>query len=223
MIYHTSLLFNLDLVNAFYQFLASQRTRNFFMNSFRVRHLERALKLFEEGASGPVSQLDLFLKRYFQSHKRIAQDDKHWIAENAYEAFRWQGLLTHLTPGKQDWAHKLKTYFVNDRWRSLSGSDSIAPHSRCSVPEPLYSKLSSVFGTGKAIEICNIYNERPRTFLRVNTLKTQRDQAFKALVARGVPVEKSAVSPCGLVVADDSRLRDVPEFKTGLVEIQDDA
>ena len=181
------------------------------------------MKLFEESKASHISPLDLHLRRYFEAHKKVSSGDRAWIADHAYEAMRWQGILNHLNPAKPDWAHKLKTYFTNDRWRGLSTVESVPPSSRCSIPPALYDKLATTFGHHKATEIAFIYNEKPRTFLRVNTMVLSRDQAFKSLVSKSVPVEKSPTAPACLVVAEGGRVGELPEFKSGHFEIQDAA
>ena len=167
--------------------------------------------------------LDLFLKRYFESHKKIESPDQAWISDHCFQVVRWKGLLGHINPTKTEWAHKLQTYFKNPRWKSVSSDLNVPPHVRCSVPEELFSRLEKTFGTNKAVDLCNIFNEKPRTFLRVNTLAESRDRVFKLLVARGVAVEKSANAPAALVLSDSHTLRDLPEFRDGLFEIQDEA
>ena len=193
------------------------------MNAFRVRHLENCLRLFDSHKPEEYIALDLFLKRYFDSHKKIASTDQAWISDHCNQVVRWKGLLAQINPTKTDWAHKLQTYFKNRRWKSLSSDLKVPSHVRCSVPADLFARLERTFGTNKAVDLCNIFNEKPRTFLRVNTLAESRDRVFKQLVARGVPVEKSANAPAALVLSEPHTLRDLPEFRDGLFEIQDQA
>ena len=58
--------------------------------------------------------------------------------------------------------------------------------------------------------------------LRVNTLKTTRDDVLEELKKLGIKAEPCALSPIGIRVADRPSLNALPMLKTGLVEIQDE-
>lgn len=192
------------------------------MNAFRVRHLENCLCGFEE-ATLLKQPLDLFLQRYFRAHKAIGSSDRAWICDNVYEMVRWKGLIDYLTPPPTTWPNRLRTYIISDRWRGHTKNASISPHTRCSFPKELFSRIEMAFGTKKAMDICNILNEPAPTFLRVNTLKISRDRVYKYLLNKAIPLEKCQHSPYGLVLSTKVRLLDLPEYKKGYIEIQDEA
>eukprot|EP00386_Alphamonas_edax_P006572 GDKI01021246.1.p1 GENE.GDKI01021246.1~~GDKI01021246.1.p1 ORF type:complete len:382 (-),score=68.63 GDKI01021246.1:28-1173(-) len=192
------------------------------MNAFRVRHLENCLKHFEEVTTFK-QPLDLFLKRYFQAHKAIASQDRAFIVENVYDLVRWKGLLDYVTPPPANWSNRLRTFFISDRWKAHTLNTRLEPHIRCSFPEGLFKRIDAAFGTKKAMQICNTLNENCPIFLRVNTNKVSRDKIFKYLTNKGVAVEKCVNSPVGLMLTHKQRLLDLPEYKQGLVEIQDES
>ncbi|KAF8822806.1 putative ribosomal Rna small subunit methyltransferase B [Cardiosporidium cionae] len=192
------------------------------MNAFRVRHLENALNRFEQLAA--IRQpVDIFLKSYFQEHKRMSSPDKLWIRDQIYEVIRWKALLDHVSPPPSSWAARLRTYFISNRWRNQTTNTALSPHLRCCFPEVLFRRIEASHGTEKTVSLCNTLNEHPSTFLRVNTNRISRDRVIKFLTSRGVMVEKCSSSPSGLILGQLIRLKDLPEYTNGYIEIQDES
>eukprot|EP00927_Polykrikos_kofoidii_P062230 TRINITY_DN57035_c0_g1_i1.p1 TRINITY_DN57035_c0_g1~~TRINITY_DN57035_c0_g1_i1.p1 ORF type:complete len:407 (+),score=52.08 TRINITY_DN57035_c0_g1_i1:71-1222(+) len=195
------------------------------MNATRVRHLENALKLFDGCRAGdtPNLPLDMFLRRYFQAHKFLNDKDRAWISEKTYEVNRWRGLVDHLTPHPHTWVNRLRTFLSSDRWRSQTQNDRLAHHVRCSFPEELFKRMESNLGTKVAKEVCDVQNEYATTFLRVNVARYSRDKVHKFLISKDVPVEKTLNSKVGLSLASKQKLLELPEYKLGYFEIQDES
>lgn len=195
------------------------------MNANRVRYLENALHLFEHSrkTDTPHLPLDLFLRRYFQAHKFLDEKDRAWISSTTYEVYRWRGLVDHLTPAPHTWVNRLRTFFTSDRWRSQTQNKKLPHHVRCSFPKELYARLEGSLGTKAAFEVCNVQNEAAMTFLRVNTAKAPRDKVYAFLSANSVPVEKTLASKTGLLLTTKQKLLDLPEYKLGYFEIQDES
>lgn len=195
------------------------------MNATRVRHLENALGLFEQSrrTETPFLPLDLFLRRYFQAHTFLDNKDRAWISDKTYELYRWRGLIDHLTPQPHTWVNRMRTFFMSDRWRSQTQNNKLPYHVRCSFPLELYKRLETNLGTKVASELCDILNEPAMTFLRVNTAKISRDKVHSFLSSRSVPVEKTLTSQVGLMLSSKQKLLDLPEYKLGYFEIQDES
>uniref|UniRef100_A0A7S2VFP2 SAM-dependent MTase RsmB/NOP-type domain-containing protein n=1 Tax=Zooxanthella nutricula TaxID=1333877 RepID=A0A7S2VFP2_9DINO len=195
------------------------------MNATRVRHLENALGLFDQMRRGetPYLPLDLFLRRYFQAHRFLDGTDRAWVAEKTYELHRWRGLLDHVTTPPHSWVNRMRTFFLSDRWRSQTQNPNLPHHVRCSFPKDLFSRFEASLGTKAALDVCGVLNEPAMTCLRVNTLKMSRDKVFSFLTARAVPVEKTLTSKVGLVLASKQKLLELPEYKLGYFEIQDES
>ncbi|EDO06702.2 NOL1/NOP2/sun family protein [Babesia bovis T2Bo] len=189
------------------------------INAQRAKYLENALEVYTKLNTG-VLPIDTFLKYYFKVN-RIAPGSRAWIAEHVYEVQRWKGLIAHLSPKPVTWTGILNTYLLHPRWRYMTGHKGLPEYLRCSFPEPLFDRIARQYGNDKALEICQVLNEEPVTYLRVNTLRTSRDKAYRALLHKGVPVEKCADSPCGLLVTSKRALLESPEYHKGIVEIQD--
>eukprot|EP00930_Biecheleria_cincta_P102636 TRINITY_DN94429_c0_g1_i1.p1 TRINITY_DN94429_c0_g1~~TRINITY_DN94429_c0_g1_i1.p1 ORF type:complete len:384 (+),score=54.20 TRINITY_DN94429_c0_g1_i1:164-1315(+) len=195
------------------------------MNATRVRHLENALLLFDKTrkTETPYLPLDLFLRRYFQAHKFLDSKDRAWVSDKTYELHRWRGLIDHLTPQPHSWVNRMRTFFTSDRWRSQTQNKRLPNHVRCSFPPELFKRFEASVGTKVAIELCDILNEPAMTFLRVNTARISRDKVYAFLTSRAVPVEKTLSSKIGLVLSSKQKLLDLPEYKLGYFEIQDES
>ncbi|KAK2195413.1 bifunctional SAM-dependent methyltransferase RsmB-NOP2-type/RNA (C5-cytosine) methyltransferase/S-adenosyl-L-methionine-dependent methyltransferase superfamily [Babesia duncani] len=204
------------------------------INSKRAFLLENALVQYDKINTGNLG-IDVFLKNYFRVNKS-SPSTKCWISQHMYHVMRWKGLIGHLSAKPLTWSSMLTTYLMQgNRWRSMTTNKSLPEHVRCSFPIEAYQMISDEYGPEKAIDICNILNEEPVTFLRVNTLRISRDKAYKFLlhkgtfiaivwhVALGIKVEKSVESHIGLVVGDKRDLLDSPEYKRKIVEIQDES
>ncbi|XP_952516.1 sun-family protein, putative [Theileria annulata] len=191
------------------------------INSTRARHLENSLsQYFRINSSG--LGISSFLKFYFMAN-RVSTGNRAWVSQHFREVMRWKLLIEHTSPKPLTWTSILNTYLLSDRWRLMTNNKSLPPHVRCSFPQELFELIDEEYGLEKAIKICNILNEEPVTFLRVNTLKLSRDKAYKFLLHKGVPVEKCVFSNCGLFVQDKRKLLESPEYKSGIVEIQDES
>lgn len=69
-----------------------------------------------------------------------------------------------------------------------------------SAPRELCAKLISLFGVKKAESILASYLDTPALTLRVNTLKTTRDELIAMLTDKGFECEPTSVSPYGVRV-----------------------
>ncbi|BAM39918.1 uncharacterized protein TOT_020000189 [Theileria orientalis strain Shintoku] len=209
------------------------------LNSTRARHLENSLSQYFKINSATLG-ISTFLKFYFLANK-VSTNNRAWISHHFREVLRWKLLIEHTSSKPLTWTSMMKNYLMGDRWRLMSNNKMLSPHIRCSFPEDLFSLIEDEYGLEKAMEICNVLNEEPVSYLRVNTLKISRDKAYKFLLhkealntpfvpanlhitcASGVPVEKCFFSNSGLFVTDKRKLLECPEYKNGIVEIQDES
>ncbi len=92
---------------------------------------------------------------------------------------------------------------------------------RLEVPEWILPELQARFGAALAPEMAAMGLPAPLD-LRVNRLRTTRDQAQAALAAEGMQAEPTPISPWGLRVGGRRAVSTGPAFQAGLVEIQDE-
>ena len=89
------------------------------------------------------------------------------------------------------------------------------------APEWLEQNFLDLFGEKTAQELAAFAEEAP-VDLRVNTLKTTREEAIKALESEGIKTEPCEYSPVGLRLKRRQPLSGTKCFKDGIVEVQDE-
>jgi 16S rRNA C967 or C1407 C5-methylase (RsmB/RsmF family) len=94
-------------------------------------------------------------------------------------------------------------------------------HIRASFPKPLFDRLSWIYGEERAFDLCLASNTAAPVTIRANLLKTTRDTLMERL--RDLPLQKCRFSEVGIVVKKRMQLTQLPEFREGLFEYQDEA
>ena len=92
---------------------------------------------------------------------------------------------------------------------------------RLEFPEWLLPSLHARFGGALRAEMAALLTPAPLD-LRVNLLKSTREDAQAALAAEGLTAAPTPLSPWGLRIATRQAVTSGPAFQTGLVEIQDE-
>ncbi len=188
-------------------------------HSFRHHHI----LMIMEGYDHQSLPLDRFVGNYFRQHKSLGSKDRSEIAETVYAMIRFRGLLDEICKicgFPSTWEQKLKA-FCDESFSSYKESSCIPPHIRVSFPKILFDHLSDCFGEGKAIDICKVSNSAAPTTARVNTMKTSRDSLILRL-AHEFHVTPCTFAPDGIVFSKRISFSQMPEFREGLFEIQDE-
>lgn len=183
---------------------------------FREHHLFRLLEAYDL----QTLPLDLFISYYFRDHKALGSKDRAFIAETAYTLIRWKGLLNYLTPSPASWQTRYVQYQLLN-WEQIAYDSAIPLHDRVSFPLVLFQLLENSYGTKRAVELCYISNTAAPTTLRVNTLKTTRE-ALMAQWQDHYSFSPTLLSSEGLNFHKKINFFELPEFKAGLFEVQDE-
>ncbi|MDD3518720.1 MAG: RsmB/NOP family class I SAM-dependent RNA methyltransferase, partial [Chromatiales bacterium] len=93
---------------------------------------------------------------------------------------------------------------------------------RASLPDWLADALSQQFGESEAAALADALNRPAPVDLRVNPLKTTREALAGVLAASGHPAVPTPWSPQGLRREDRAPLFNLPAFREGLFEVQDE-
>ncbi len=72
-------------------------------------------------------------------------------------------------------------------------------------------------------KLCQENNGRPRLNLRVNTLKTTREELMEKLSSYGYMVHKTLYAKDGITVDNPIRITETDEFGSGFFIIQDES
>lgn len=183
---------------------------------FREHHLYTLLNSYDQQSL----PLDLFIHHYFREHKALGSKDRGFIAESIYALIRWRGLLDEISPKPLSWENLFKTYSEIDL-EAIQQDETIPLHIRVSFPLSLFQILLNNYGLEKTAELCRISNTPAPTVVRANTLKITRE----ALLERWLPfyeVSPTSFSANGIIFHKKMNFFELPEFKEGLFEVQDE-
>lgn len=118
--------------------------------------------------------------------------------------------------------------FVNAVLKKIANSEIEYPKDRAeflsvkySYPIELCEKYISDFGFDFAKDIMEKSLERPKIYIRVNTLKISVDDFLKILDGEGIKYEKSALCPDAVRVSNLGLLLKSKHFSDGLFYVQD--
>lgn len=184
--------------------------------SFREHHLFSLLTTYDQ----QTLPLDLFINHYFREHKALGSKDRGFIAETVYALVRWRGLLDYLCARPLSWETRFQKFQQVDL-KSIQNRKEIPPHIRVSCPKALFHLIESSYGIEKAIEICLVSNTPAPTTVRVNLFKTTRDALLESW-AQSYEVSPTSYSPDGIIFHKKMNFFELPEFKSGLFEVQDE-
>jgi 16S rRNA (cytosine967-C5)-methyltransferase len=188
--------------------------------------------------TGPA---DGALSRYFREHPRLGSRERGVIAEAVYGLLRQRTVLTHFAEsGAGPQMRRLALLAL----AGTVGADAIAGLSdpeqdwlgrvaaidraslplavRTSFPDWMLERLVAQYGEPVALQLIDALNCPAPLDLRVNALKSSREAAEAALAHAGISFERTPFAPLGLRLAKKPALQNLPLFKDGLIEVQDE-
>lgn len=183
---------------------------------YRQHHLFCLLEAFDN----QTLPLDLFISHYFRAHKALGPKDRGEIAETIYGMVRWQSLLDYFCDEPANWEKRYEAFAKLDQKKALA-QEEIPIHIRVSCPENLFNQIVATHGLEKAIELCRISNQPAPTTIRVNSLKISRDALFDQWKSK-YDISACRHSSDGIVFHKKINFFNLPEFKAGLFEVQDE-
>ncbi|WP_040787684.1 RsmB/NOP family class I SAM-dependent RNA methyltransferase [Massilia niastensis] len=184
---------------------------------------------------------DVTLSRFFKENPRFGGRERGAIAEAVYAVLRNKSFFTDFAgagntpsmrrlvllgmaetvgidalPGlTEDETHFLTR--IKEVDRSL-----LPPHIRSSLPQWLYDKLVAQFGEQEAQDLAAVLNTPAPLDLRVNSIKADRDEVIARLAEAPIAAEPMPYAPLGLRVLKKPSLQNLPLFKEGAIEVQDE-
>lgn len=185
----------------------------------KIPYREHHLFTLLESYSKQTLPLDLFISHYFRDNHALGSKDRAFIAETIYALVRWQRLLDYLSPSSS-WEDRYHTY-LKTHFQQLQLQEEIPLAIRVSFPQPLFDLFAKNFGIDKARELCLVCNSPAPTTIRANSLKISRDDLLKRWTDV-YEVSPTLSSPNGIIFHKKINFFQLPEFKEGLFEVQDE-
>lgn len=183
---------------------------------YREYHTLELLKSYDLLAK----PIDMHLHDYFLAHSALGSKDRAEIAETVYGMIRWMGLIDCLCEKPLSWEAR----YARFRTLDLEATDQFEgiPHfARVSFPEALYLRLCAAYGEEAAQRLCLDSNTQAPTTVRINPLKTSRDEQL-ALWQKEHAVFPCERAPYGISFEKRIALFALPEFRRGIFEMQDE-
>lgn len=178
---------------------------------------------------------DNAINTYFRTHRYIGGTDRRVISDLVWRTLRCYGRLSSLSAEKltgraavmmllsyekQD----IETLFDGQKYAPaqpegkekafLKTLPPVFPSAELECPDWLKNKISPR-------DIVAMSNEAPFD-LRVNTLKTDREQVLELLTQSGIKAEKTPFAPNGIRIKERVNLSSMPLYQDGLIEVQDE-
>lgn len=181
---------------------------------------------------------DVTLSRYFKDHPRLGGRERGAIAECIYAVLRnktfytdfaggatmrrlvLMGMADAIGPESLGGLTEEETAFVA-RIQEIDRS-LLPPKQRANLPDWLYEKFVAQYGEEETQQLAAVLNTPAPLDLRVNSLKADRDKVIEELATAPIKAEPTPYAPLGLRVWKKPALQNLPLFKEGAIEVQDE-
>jgi 16S rRNA (cytosine967-C5)-methyltransferase len=185
---------------------------------------------------------DACLSHFFRTHPKLGSQDRHIVAETVFAILRHlQTLRLLVSPDKAN-ARKLLTawlarqYNLREFESALSEEDLIFAKAikakkdidlslaqKAELPDWIVAQFQQQNWTEEAIlTLGRAMQTSAPLDLRVNTLKTKRDDVLTQLQAEGIKAIPTPYSPFGIRLASKPALQRLALFTQGHIEVQDE-
>ena len=188
--------------------------------------------------TGPA---DNVLSRYFREHTRLGGRERGVIAEAVYGLLRNKLVYASFAEsGSGPSMRRLTLLGLAD----AAGVDALGgltedetgwlthvmqidrnmlpAELRSNLPNWLYTRLAERFGEDETLQMAQTLNTPAPLDLRVNSLKASREQVIAELSAAPIIAEPTPYASLALRIVKKPALQNLPVFKTGAVEVQDE-
>jgi 16S rRNA (cytosine967-C5)-methyltransferase len=190
-----------------------------------------------------MAPADVTLSRYFKDHPRLGGRERGAIAECVYAILRNKNFFTEFGgfgTGASATMRRLVLLGMAEAIgaESLGGlteeetaflarikeiDRSLLPaKNRSNLPDWLYDKFVAQYGEEETLQLAAVLNTPAPLDLRVNTLKTDREKVVAELATAPILAEPTPYAPTGLRIQKKPALQNLPLFKEGAIEVQDE-
>jgi 16S rRNA (cytosine967-C5)-methyltransferase len=183
---------------------------------------------------------DVTLSRYFKDHPRLGGRERGAVAEAVYAVLRNKSFFTDFAGSGNAPMRRLTVLGLAEAVgaESLGGLTEeeteflarikeidrklLSPLLRTNLPQWLHDKLVAQFGEQETMELAAVLNTPAPLDLRVNSIKATRDDVAAKLAEAPIIAEPMPYAPLGLRVQKKPALQNLPLFKEGAIEVQDE-
>jgi 16S rRNA (cytosine967-C5)-methyltransferase len=184
---------------------------------------------------------DTTLSRYFKDHPRLGSRERGAVAEGIYAILRNKSFFTDFAEaGASPTMRRLTILGLAE----AVGADALGglteeeteflarikeidrklmpPQMRSNLPKWLFDKFVAQYGEAETLQLAHALNQPAPLDLRVNSIKATRDEAVARLAEAPIAAEPMPYAPLGLRVLKKPALQNLPLFKEGAIEVQDE-
>jgi 16S rRNA (cytosine967-C5)-methyltransferase len=188
--------------------------------------------------TGPA---DGTLSHYFRENPRLGARERGVIAEGVYGLLRNKSVYTNFSESGHGPAMRrlallgLADAVGVDALGGLSEEESawlnrvgeidrsqLPPALRANLPSWLFDLLVARHGEPEALRMAEALNTPAPLDLRVNSFKATREEVIAALAEAPIVGEPTPYAPLGIRILKKPSIQNLPLFKSGAVEVQDE-
>ena len=188
--------------------------------------------------TGPA---DSTLSRYFREHPKLGSRERGVIAEGVYGLLRNKSVYTNFAEsGNGPTMRRITLLGLADavgvdalgglseeetEWlnRVMQVDRSMLPAAlRSNLPPWLFEKLAARDGEEETLQLAEALNQPAPLDLRVNAVKATREEVMTTLATAPILCEATPYSLLGVRIIKKPALQNLPLFKSGAIEVQDE-
>ncbi len=184
---------------------------------------------------------DTTLSRYFKDHPRLGSRERGAIAEGIYAILRNKSFFTDFAEAGQSPTMRRLTIMGlaeavgADALGGLTEEETeflariaqidrtlMPAQMQANLPKWLFDKFVAQYGEAETLLLAHALNQPAPLDLRVNSIKATRDEVVAKLAEAPIAAEPMPYAPLGLRVLKKPSLQNLPLFKDGAIEVQDE-
>jgi 16S rRNA (cytosine967-C5)-methyltransferase len=188
--------------------------------------------------TGPA---DAILSRYFRENPKLGSRERNAVAEGVYGVLRNKLVYASFSESGHGPAMRrlavlgLADAVGLDALGGLSEEETewlqriaqidrsvLPPAMRANFPQWLYDKLVARDGEAATLVLADALNQPAPLDLRVNALKAKREDVIEQLAGAPIVCEPTPYATLGIRIRKKPALQNMPLFKEGAIEVQDE-
>lgn len=188
--------------------------------------------------AGPA---DAKLSAFFRQHRELGNKQRGFVAEAVYGVIRRLSLLSYLADGQDArklviaWLLRVQGYSVRDLADSLNkqqytwaeeikakDTQQLSLEIQADMPQWLWQTMLQQYSSEQALTIARSMHQPAPLDLRVNTIKSSREQVLATFAQQGISAQATPYSPFGIRLQQRLSIQKNPLFLRGDIEVQDE-